>query len=384
MIGWLDAQAGASGDMLLGALVDAGVPMTVLQNAVDTLGLGIRLTARTCERGGLGGVLVEVEAPPSHERRGLAEARALLAGVDEPVRAVAEQVFQRLAVAEGAVHRIPPEQVHFHEVGALDTLADVVGVAAGFAHLGLSALHCSRVSLGCGRTRGAHGPLPVPVPAVLALLEGAPVIAGPVAAECTTPTGAALLATLVTTWGDLPPMTISATGCGAGQRDPAEAANLIRLVLGTEQRPATTPLLIETNIDDLDPRLWPHVIDRLLAAGAHDAWVTPIVMKKGRPAHTLSVLCPTGRAQDIRAAVFRETSTIGVRESEVRKHHLDLDEHVVLVDGQPIRIKTATLAGEVLNRNPEWTDVQAAATCLGRPAKQILDTARRLAALDPS
>lgn len=250
MIGWLDAQAGASGDMLLGALVDAGVPLPVLQEAVDALRLGITLTTTTCERGGLGGVLVSVDAPHSHERRGLAEITALLAGVDEPVRVVADEVFHRLAAAEGAVHRIAPEHVHFHEVGALDTLADVVGVVAGFQYLGLSALHCSRVALGSGRTRGAHGPLPVPVPAVLALLEGVPVTAGPVPAECTTPTGAALLACLVTSWGDLPPMTITSTGYGAGQRDPAEAANLLRLVIGTEQRPGGTPLLIETNVTD--------------------------------------------------------------------------------------------------------------------------------------
>lgn len=241
MIGWLDAQAGASGDMLLGALVDAGVPLAVLQEAVDTLDLGIVLTATGCERGGLGALLVGVNALDTAEHRGLAEIRELLANVPSPVRETAGEVFRRLAVAEGAVHRIPPEQVHFHEVGALDTLADVVGVVAGFHHLGLSELHCSRVALGSGRTRGAHGPLPVPVPAVLALLEGVPVCAGPVPAECTTPTGAALLAALVTTWGDLPPMTISATGHGAGQRDPAEAANLVRLVIGA---PAGTSRVI--------------------------------------------------------------------------------------------------------------------------------------------
>ena len=295
MIGWLDAQAGASGDMLLGALVDVGVPLEVLQTAVDRLDLGVSLRQEPVLRAGLAATKVHVEVDgvdaeqaPSALRT-WAEVRTLLDRLADPVRGTAHEVFRRLAEAEAAVHRTTPADVHFHEVGAVDALADVVGVAAGFHHLGLEHLTCSPVALGSGTTRGAHGPLPVPAPAVLALLADVPVQAGPAPYESTTPTGAALLATLVDGWGGLPAMAPHRTGQGAGSKDPAEAANVVRLVLGhTDGSTDETgsALLLEANVDDLDPRLWPHVLQQLLEAGASDAWLVPILMKKGRPAAT--------------------------------------------------------------------------------------------------
>ena len=375
MIGWLDAQAGASGDMLLGALVDAGVPLAVLQRAVDRLGVAVTLTATATSRAGLGATKVDVHAPDDGVTRTWADVRALI--VDGP--ALAYDAFRRLAEAEAAVHRVPVEQVHFHEVGALDALADVVGAAAGFAHLALTELHCSTVSLGNGTTRGAHGPLPVPAPAVLALLTGAPVTAGPSPYETTTPTGAALLAAVVTDWGPLPAMTLTRTGYGAGGRDPSEVANVLRLVLGEPAAVVETAVLLETNVDDLDPRLWPAVLAALLEAGASDAWLTPILMKKGRPAHTLSVLAPTALASAMRELVFRQTSTLGLRQVAVGKHALARTERTVEVDGRPVRVKTAWLDGEAVTSTPEWEDVAAAAALLGRPAKDVLAAAVRLA-----
>jgi len=384
VIGWLDAQAGASGDMLLGALVDAGVPLGVMQEAVDQLGLDISLAATATSRAGLGATKVDVHAPEDRTSRTWSDVRLLLASprssAEEPADAQAEQpaaspaheAFRRLAEAEAAVHRVPVDEVHFHEVGALDALADIVGAVAGFAHLGLSALHCSTVALGSGSTRGAHGPLPVPTPAVLSLLAGKPVQAGAAPHESTTPTGAALLATLVTAWGPMPPMSVTRTGMGAGSRDPQEVANVLRLVLGEPLQQGGTALLLETNVDDLDPRLWPQVLAQVLAAGASDAWLTPILMKKGRPAHTLSVLCDAAVAPALRAVVFRETSTLGLRESTVGKHALARTESTVEVGGQTIRVKTASLDGTVVNSNPEWEDVLAAAKVLRRPAKDVL------------
>jgi hypothetical protein len=266
-----------------------------------------------------------------------------------------------------------PDDVHFHEVGALDALADVVGCAAGLAALGLTALTASPVTLGSGTTRGAHGPLPVPVPAVLALLAGAPVQAGPTAAEMTTPTGAALLSTFATAYGPMPYMVLHRTGSGAGNRDPAEVANVLRLVLGESAGgPDQGAVLLEANIDDLDPRLWPGVLEALLAAGADDAWLTPILMKKGRPAHSLSVLCAPTAAPALRRLVFRETSSLGLREQQVGKHALDRQEDTVEVGGQAVRVKLGRLEGEVVNAMPEWDDVAAAARALDRPAKQVL------------
>lgn len=375
MIGWIDAQAGASGDMLLGALVDAGVPLAVLQDAVDRFGVGIELSASSTSRAGLGATKVDVLAPEDGITRSWADVRALIAGVPP----LAYDAFRRLAEAEATVHRVPVDQVHFHEVGALDALADVVGTAAGLAHLDLSALHCSTVALGSGTTRGAHGPLPVPAPAVLALLAGVPVVAGPSPHEATTPTGAALLAAAVTHWGSLPAMTVVRTGCGAGGREPAEVANVLRLVLGEPAAGAATAVLLETNVDDLDPRLWPQVLAGLMAAGASDAWLTPILMKKGRPAHTLSVLAPNGLAAALRGVVFQQTSTIGLRETTVGKHVLDRTESTVEVDGHRVRVKTAWLAGRPVTSTPEWEDVAAAATSLGRPAKDVLAAAVALA-----
>jgi len=379
VIGWLDCTAGASGDMLLGALVDAGAPLDVLQAAVDAVGVeSVRLRAEPVLRAGLGATRVHVEVADTTSGRTWADVRELLgaAALAEPVQALALDVFGRLAQAEAQVHRVPADEVHFHEVGALDAVADVVGVAAGLHTLGLTGLHAGPVSLGSGSTRGAHGPLPVPVPAVLALLAGAPVQAGAVPHEMCTPTGAALLAATVTTWGDLPPMTLSRVGSGAGGRDPVETANVLRLVLGEPRdSPSGEALVLEANVDDLDPRLWPGVLDALLGAGADDAWLTPVLMKKGRPAHVLAVLCRQGRAEVLRDVVFRQTSTLGLRETRVAKRALERAELVVDVDGQPVRVKTGLLAGEVVNVQPEWTDVAAAAAVLGRPAKQVLAAA---------
>jgi len=379
VIGWLDCTAGASGDMLLGALVDAGAPLDVLQAAVDAVGVEpVRLRAEPVLRAGLGATRVHVEVADTSSGRTWADIRELLgaAALAEPVRALALDVFGRLAQAEAQVHRIPADEVHFHEVGALDAVADVVGVAAGLHTLGLTGLHAGPVSLGSGSTRGAHGALPVPVPAVLALLAGAPVQGGAVPHEMCTPTGAALLAATVTTWGDLPPMTLSRVGTGAGGRDPVETANVLRLVLGEPRdSPSGEALVLEANVDDLDPRLWPGVLDALLGAGADDAWLTPVLMKKGRPAHVLAVLCRQGQAEVLRDVVFRQTSTLGLRETRVAKRALERAELVVDVDGQPVRVKTGLLAGEVVNVQPEWTDVAAAAAVLGRPAKQVLAAA---------
>jgi uncharacterized protein (TIGR00299 family) protein len=261
----------------------------------------------------------------------------------------------------------------------------VVGGCAALAALGVTDLAASAVAVGSGRVRTAHGDLPVPVPAVVELLRGVPTVAGG-GGELATPTGAALLAAHVTTWGAQPAMRVHAQGVGAGSRDSPERPNVVRVLLGAadqEGEPATVPaLVLETNVDDLDPRLWPDVITRLLAAGASDAWLTPILMKKGRPAHTLSVLVPDelAVADAVRALVVAETSSIGLRESRVAKLALPREERVVDVAGRPVRVKVARHRGVVVNAAPEWADVAAAARALGRPAKAVLAEAIAAAA----
>ena len=379
MIGWLDLSAGASGDMLLGALVDAGVPLDVPAAAVAALPVEqIRLAAEQTFRHGLGATRVHVHAAPSSERRTWSDVRSLLAGaaLSPAVRDGALAVFERLALAEGRVHRVPPEDVHFHEVGALDALADVVGVVAGFEHLGLSRLTASPVALGSGSARGAHGVVPIPGPAVLELLAGVPVHAGAVPAEMCTPTGAALVAHLVDEWTPLPPMRAERVGMGAGGRDPVELPNVVRLVLGLPGDAAPSgPVVLETNVDDLDPRLWPGVLDTLFAAGASDAWLTPILMKKGRPAHTLSVLCRPETVADVQAAVFATTSSIGLRIVPVGKVAIERAQASVDVLGGRVGVKVAVSGGRMVNVSVEYEDVAALARELDLPVKEVLRAA---------
>jgi uncharacterized protein (TIGR00299 family) protein len=383
VIGWLHCPAGVSGDMLLGALVDAGVPLPVLQEAVDAVAPApVRLRAERVRRAGLAATKVHVDGTESTVHRTWPGIRALLAGHD-----TALAVFGALARAEARVHGVPAEEIHFHEVGALDAIADIVAATAGFAHLGLERLVVSPVALGGGTVRAAHGHLPVPGPAVVELLRDRPTYGGPVDVELTTPTGAALIVTLATGWGPQPPMLVATQGFGAGGRDLADRPNVVRLLLGTpadqpsDQPPAgelsTGHLVLETNVDDLDPRIWPGVLAALLAAGADDAWLVPILMKKGRPAHTLRVLTAAGTAGAVQRVVFEQTSAIGLRRLTVDKVALDREIVTVEVAGEPVRVKVARSGGRVVNAQPEWDDVAAAGRRTGLPAKQVL--ARALA-----
>jgi uncharacterized protein (TIGR00299 family) protein len=385
-IGWFDGRAGASGDMILGALVGAGTPLEILQSSVEPLGLGIGFRADQVRRGSLVATKVHVDVPHNRMVRHLPELLEMLAALPPAIAQRAGAVFHRLASAEAAVHGIPPEEVHFHEVGGLDCIADVVATIAGIHYLDLTEIHCLGLSLGQGWSQTCHGQLPAPVPAVLEILKGlAPVQAGTSRFEATTPTGAALMAVLVDRWGPLPPMTIGAVGIGAGTRD-TEEPNTLRLVVGDPSTAGLQPaeaLQIEANVDDLDPRLWPTALAAIMAAGAYDAWSTPITMKKGRPAFTIAALCHPAQAAAVRTAIFRETSTIGLREFPVVKHGLERSESEVRVDGMAIRVKVAGLAGEVLNRSVEWEDVVVAAAALGKSAKEILSAATSAAATSP-
>jgi uncharacterized protein (TIGR00299 family) protein len=383
VIGWIDAQAGASGDMLLGALVDAGAPVSAVQGELDALELGLQLRLEPVTRAGLAATKahVLVDGAPAEEagreHRTWAEVLVLLGRLPDP--ALPHEVFRRLAEAEAAVHGTTAEEVAFHEVGALDALGDVVGVCAAVRALGLERLTCGPVTLGSGTAHGAHGAIPVPAPAVLQLLQGAPVQGGSAPFECTTPTGAALLAALVDDWGPLPAMRPSRVGVGAGSRDPDGTPNVLRLVVGDALAATATATVLETNVDDLDPRLWPGVLQQLIEAGASDAWLTPVLMKKGRPAHTLSVLAPVAALPAVRAVVFRETTTLGLREHPVAKHELQRATTTVDVAGHAVTVKHGWYDGQLVTSTPEWEDVARAAKALGWPARQVLEAAQTAA-----
>lgn len=393
---WFDCASGISGDMTLGALVDAGVPVPVLQAAVDAVAPGlIRLSVDRVTRAGIAAAHVRVDAPDQAEHRHWGTVRELLenSALDGAVRDRALAVFAALARAESRVHGMPPEQVHFHEVGALDAIADIVGTAAGLQHLGVERAVASTVALGGGTTHAAHGRLPVPGPAVVALLTGAPTVGGPVDRELTTPTGAAILAATVTEWGPQPAMRVRVQGFGAGTADFAGHPNVLRLVLGEPLSilpPATDVLpglpdrgdthsggsgpavVLEATVDDLDPRIWPGLVQTLLDAGAHDAWLTTALGKKGRPVQVLSVLTGAERLPAIRGLVFGETSTIGLRETAVTKTALPRETVAVDIAGHRIRVKLASWNGAIVNVSAEWDDVAAAAENTGLAAKQLL------------
>lgn len=378
-IGWVDTSSGVSGDMLLGALTALGA--VDVEDVVRRLQVEASVDVGTVTRHGLAATAVHVKAGPAQPLRRLADIVAVIdrADLDGGVRARATATFHRLAVAEASVHGIDVDEVHFHEVGAVDTIVDVVGACTGVAALGLSSLVVAPIALGGGHVRTAHGHLPVPGPAVLALLRDTQLMAtgGPVDVELATPTGVAVLAELGTSVGAMPAMRVRDVGTGAGDHEVDDVANVLRIVVGeaADPDPDTAWQVLACNVDDLDPRLWPVVLDRLLVAGAADAWLTPIVMKKGRPAHTLSVLVGDTDVAGVEQVMFTETSTIGVRTTRVGKHALEREWLEVDVAGETVRVKVARHGGVVTNVAPEFDDVVRAAGAISRPVKWVLAAA---------
>ncbi|GIJ72542.1 nickel pincer cofactor biosynthesis protein LarC [Virgisporangium ochraceum] len=386
---WIDASAGVAGDMLLGALVDAGADLGAVRRAVDAVVPGaVRLVTETVTRAGLRALRMRVEPLTTDApHRTWTGVRDLLtnAALADRVRDRAVAVFARLADAEAHVHGTAARDVHFHEVGALDSIADIVGVCAALEDLGVATVTAGEVAVGSGRVRTAHGDLPVPVPAVARLSEGWRVRAGGTG-ELATPTGMATVRALATRCEDMPPMRVDVTGVGAGRRDPPGRANVVRVILGAST-PDTVPdtdveptVLLEANVDDLDPRLWPEILAGLLRHGALDAWLVPIVMKKGRPAHTLCVLCRPDGAAALRERIFRDTTTLGVREGGPRRYALARTFVDVEVAGSTVAVKVGHARGAILQVMPEFDDVAALARRLDRPERQVLQDAATAAA----
>jgi pyridinium-3,5-bisthiocarboxylic acid mononucleotide nickel chelatase len=381
---WVDATAGVAGDMLLAALVDAGAPLADLQGAVDAvIPESIRLTSTLVSRAGMRATKVDVHPTVTDQaHRSWRDIRALLEHADlaAAVRERAERVFGRLAGAEARVHGVAPDEVHFHEAGSWDSIADVVAVCAALDGLGVASMSCSAVALGSGRVAASHGGLPVPVPAVLEMSAGWRVLSGG-QGELATPTGMALLTALSQESCDLPAMSVHAVGVGAGTADVPGRPNVVRVVLGDRaDRPAqpddpVSMSVLETNVDDMDPRVWPTVLASLLNAGAADAWLVPILMKKGRPAHTLAVLTPGHKRDALRQLIFELTSTIGVREVGVTRIALDRFWVPLPVAGGQVRLKVAHRGGEVLHATPEFDDAAQVAAERAVPVRRVLEEA---------
>jgi pyridinium-3,5-bisthiocarboxylic acid mononucleotide nickel chelatase len=381
--GWIDATAGVAGDMLLGALIDAGADLSRIQRDVDAvLPDSVRLRCVPVTRAGQHAVkvLMDIEAAELPDRN-WPMIRDLVATSDlsTPVRDRSLKAFARLAEAEAEVHGIAVEDVHFHEVGALDSIADIVGVAAALNALDVDTLSGSAVAVGSGRTQTSHGELGVPVPAVVRLATGWRIFAGG-EGELATPTGMALLAAL-SRCEDLPPISLERSGSGAGSKDTAGRPNLTRVLIGSRETEAVdrvgeSAVLLETNIDDFDPRLWPAVLGRLITAGAADAWLTPILMKKGRPAHTLSVLARPDQANQLRDLILSITSSIGVRRTEVDKWALPRGWIDVPVGDRALAFKISHRDGVILQVTPEFDELDQAAADRLLPPQLLLEEAR--------
>ena len=379
---YFDCFSGAAGDMLLGALLDAGASEEAVRSALDALALdGFALEVRQVTRASLRATKVDVTVTGEHPLRGPREIAALLhaAPLPDAVRDRALRVFDLLADAEAKVHGIPRDDVHFHEVGAVDAIVDVAGCAAALESLAPQRVVASPVATGRGIVAAAHGPLPVPAPAVVELLRGVP-LEERGEEELVTPTGAAILREAADDFGPMPPMTIAAAGYGAGSRDGA-LPNVVRVLVGEalDSRRETTLLQIEANVDDMSPELLPHALEGLLAAGAADAWVTPVVMKKGRPGFVVAALVASAERDRVVDVFLRETTTFGVRIHEVARDVLDRSWIEVEVAGHPLRVKTGTRAGVVVTAAPEFEDALRVAKATGMPLKDVYEQAMRAA-----
>lgn len=389
-LAYFDCFSGISGDMVLGALVDAGVDLRELESELRKLNLeGWNISAEKVQRKAIRATKVNVETQESHHHRHLSPILKMIDQAALAPRAAerARQIFRRLGEAEAKVHNISIEKVHFHEVGAVDSIIDIVGSAIGFELLGIDTFACSIMDVGSGRVQTEHGLLPVPAPATVELLRDAPTFSSGIEKELVTPTGAAIATTLSTQYAAMPAMTLKAIGYGAGSADLPQQPNVLRLMTGEmigerlgESADAgehwDAPIaVIEANLDDMSPQIYGYFAEQALAAGALDIFSTAVQMKKNRPGQLVTLLCEPSNLKPLIDLIFRETTTIGTRTHEVRRQTLARESVPVETPLGTIRMKISRLNGTLLNAAPEYEDCRRIATQKGLPLKQVLSTA---------
>jgi len=382
---YLDCFAGISGDMLLGALLDLGVPEDVLRRELAKLGLpGYSIATQRVVKQSIAATKFDCRAEHRHhEHRGFTTIAEMItsSALAEPVKRRAVSVFRRLGEAEAKIHGVPLEQIHFHEIGAVDSIVDIVGVCIALEWLGVTAIQASPLPCGSGFVETAHGRFPVPAPATLELLRGVPVVPTAVTAELVTPTGAALLAEVCTRYGSIPALVVEKIGYGAGTRDLPELPNVLRAVLGqpAEAPASDTVSVVEANIDDMNPELCGEVMERLLATGVLDVFWTPVQMKKNRPGMLLTVLCEPSDADRVAELVLTHTTSFGVRIHEARRRTLTREIVLVRTRYGEIAVKIGRLAGQVVQRSPEFESCRRAAGETDVPVKDVYNEAARAA-----
>jgi uncharacterized protein (TIGR00299 family) protein len=382
-IAYLQCASGISGDMMLGALVDAGVPLDAVQGAIDSLGLpSCQLEAAEVRRHGFRATKLRVLHEPEHAHRHLSDITELIDGshLNQAAATLAKRIFQRIGEAEAWVHGTSIEKVHFHEVGAVDSIADIVGTAVAWDLLGVERLESAPVATGYGTIKIAHGETAIPAPATTELLKGIPIARSEIPFELTTPTGAAILAELATRFGPPPAMTIVATGCGAGDRDLKSQANVLRILVGeTSETLIGTDeheiCVLETNLDDVTGEIIGHCVTRLFQAGALDVYTTPIQMKKNRPAVMLTVLCGLADKTALEQIVFFETTTLGIRSRKVTRTRLPRESHAVQTEWGTVEGKIITLPDGTQRFSPEYESCKTAAMAAQLPVRRVMDVA---------
>jgi len=387
-IGYLDCSSGVSGDMFLGACLDAGLDSKSFLAEIGKLTVGA-YEFKSCRvtRAGLAGTQVEIAAPGKQPHRHLAPIEQMIesSALSSSVKQRSRRIFRRLGEAEADLHALPIEKVHFHEVGAVDAILDIVGACAALELLGVEELVASPLNVGAGRVNAAHGSLPVPAPATAELLRGVPIYSSGIEAELVTPTGAAIVSTLASGFGPLPPMKVDRIGYGAGARDLPGHPNLLRLFIGERTSSpdlgATLPggdvvSIIETSVDDMSPEVYGYLVERALAAGALDITCAPIEMKKNRPGFDIRVLARPGQAEALADLIFAETTTLGLRISMAERRVLEREVVSVETPYGAVRLKVGLRNGRVLNAAPEYEDCRRVALERGVPLKEVMQAAQ--------
>jgi uncharacterized protein (TIGR00299 family) protein len=376
-IAYFDCFSGASGDMILGALIDAGLDVETLRQSLAGLHLTeYELRASPTRKGAIGATDVQVVVQSDVTERRLSDIEGVIADSELPedIKQASTAIFRRLIGIEAGIHGARPEEVHLHEVGGTDAIVDVVGSLLGLKLLGVEKVYASRLPLGHGFVRCSHGLLPLPAPATVELLRGVPVIQLDVEGELVTPTGAAILTGVVEEFGPCPEMTIETVGYGAGKSE-FEFPNLLRILVGSTThmvaRPAEQVVLVETNLDDMNPELFDHIMQTLFQAGALDVFLQTFQGKKNRPGVLLSVLCHPHQVQHFSAIIFAETTTLGVRYKTMDRLCLDRETAQVETPYGQVRIKVARLGEEIVNLSPEYEDCRRLALESGKPLKEI-------------
>ena len=382
---YFDCFSGISGDMTLGALVDAGCDAAQLRSELQALSVpGWELTAEKVWKNGLAATYVRVKAEDQTKHRSLSAILQILKGshLANPVRERAAAIFTKLGEAEARVHDVPIEKIHFHEVGALDAIVDIVGACIGFHALGVERFACSPLNVGGGTAKMAHGVLPVPAPATANLLQGKPTYSNGVQRELVTPTGAAIVATLCDSFGPQPPMSVSAIGYGAGTADLEGQPNVLRLMIG-EAAEKVVPgfdqeiAVIEANLDDMNPQIYGYFSEKALAAGALDVFTTPVQMKKNRPGTLVTVLCNPADMDTLMSLIFAETTTFGVRTYRAQRRVLPRESVKVTTSFGDVRIKLSRVNGRILHVAPEYDDCRKLAVEKNVPLQRVINEAMR-------